>query len=46
MGTLVGTEGLNLLINNAGFMSKSTLQETTPEDMQYTFNTNVLGPMS
>ncbi|XP_010728700.3 uncharacterized protein LOC104918591 [Larimichthys crocea] len=46
VGTLVGTEGLNLLINNAGFMSKSTLQETTPEDMQYTFNTNVLGPMN
>ncbi|XP_070837092.1 C-signal-like [Chaetodon trifascialis] len=45
VGFVVGTEGLNLLINNAGFLDKSILQEATPEGMQNSFNTNVMGPM-
>ncbi|KAK9535212.1 hypothetical protein VZT92_007607 [Zoarces viviparus] len=46
VGSVVGTGGLNLLINNAGMLVKGTLQETTTEDMQNTFNTNVVGPMN
>lgn len=46
VGSLLGTGGLNLLINNAGFLAKATLQDTTPEDMQGSFNTNVMGPMN
>lgn len=45
VGSMVGTEGLNLLINNAGFLDKSMLQDATPEDVQTSFNTNVVGPM-
>ncbi|XP_034751243.1 C-factor-like [Etheostoma cragini] len=46
VGSLVGTGGLNLLINNAGILPKGTVQETSPEDMQHCFNTNVMGPMN
>ncbi|KAA8585212.1 C-factor [Etheostoma spectabile] len=46
VGSLVGTGGLNLLINNAGIAPKGTVQETSPEDMQHCFNTNVMGPMN
>ncbi|XP_030018343.1 uncharacterized protein LOC115438704 [Sphaeramia orbicularis] len=46
VGSLVGTRGLNLLINNAGMLIKSIMQETSAEDMQTTFNTNVTGPMN
>lgn len=42
----VGTGGLNLLINNAAILIDKTLLETSSEDMQNTFNTNVLGPMN
>ncbi|CAG01124.1 unnamed protein product [Tetraodon nigroviridis] len=45
-GALVGSEGLNLLVNNAGIMINTTLLDTTCEDMQKIFNTNVLGPMN
>ncbi|XP_049924841.1 C-factor-like [Epinephelus moara] len=45
VGSLLGMAGLNLLINNAGILAKATLQETTTEDMQSSFNTNVMGPM-
>ncbi|XP_070779429.1 C-signal-like [Enoplosus armatus] len=45
VGSLVGRGGLNLLVNNAGFLAKGTLQESSPEDMQNSFNTNVMGPM-
>ncbi|XP_030264159.1 uncharacterized protein LOC115575891 [Sparus aurata] len=45
VGAQVGTGGLNLLINNAAYMDKSTLQETTAEGMQTTLNTNLMGPM-
>lgn len=46
VSALVGGEGLNLLVNNAGILIKTTLLDTTCEDMQNTFNTNVLGPMN
>lgn len=46
VSALVGDEGLNLLVNNAGILIKTTLLDTTCEDMQNTFNTNVLGPMN
>ncbi|XP_034394521.1 C-factor-like isoform X3 [Cyclopterus lumpus] len=46
VGSVVGNGGLNLLINNAGMLAKGTLQETSTEDMQNTFNTNVMGPMN
>lgn len=42
----MGSEGLNLLVNNAGILIKTTLLDTTCEDMQKVFNTNVLGPMN
>uniref|UniRef100_A0A671YWK5 C-factor-like n=1 Tax=Sparus aurata TaxID=8175 RepID=A0A671YWK5_SPAAU len=45
VGAQVGTGGLNLLINNAAYLDKSTLQETTAEGMQTTLNTNLMGPM-
>ncbi|XP_035510784.1 C-factor-like [Morone saxatilis] len=46
VGALVGTGGLNLLINNAGLLCKSALQETSPEEMQNSFTTNVVGPLN
>lgn len=46
VSALVGSEGLNLLVNNAGILIKTTLLDTTCEDMQKVFNTNVLGPMN
>ncbi|XP_068435022.1 C-signal-like [Clinocottus analis] len=46
VGSVVGKEGLNLLINNAGVLAKGTLLETSSEDMQNAFNTNVMGPMN
>ncbi|XP_070703587.1 C-signal-like [Pempheris klunzingeri] len=46
VASLVGKGGLNLLINNAGILVRATLQDTTPEDMQNTFTTNVVGPMN
>ncbi|XP_054463987.1 C-factor-like [Anoplopoma fimbria] len=46
VGSVVGTGGLNLLINNAGMQAKGNLLETSSEEMQNTFNTNVLGPMN
>ncbi|CAJ1075228.1 C-factor-like [Xyrichtys novacula] len=46
VASVVEKKGLNLLINNAGILSKSTLCDCTPEDMQNVFNTNVIGPMN
>lgn len=46
MDSLVGAEGINLLINNAGILVRSPLLETSSEDMLNVFNTNVLGPMN
>lgn len=44
--SLVGTGGLNLLINNAGIVITKPLLETSPEDIQACFNTNLMGPMN
>lgn len=44
VASVVGAGGLNLLINNAGVLYRDNLQTTTPENMQSTFSTNVLGP--
>lgn len=46
VSALVGSEGLNLLVNNAGIINKSPLLESSCEDMRTLFNTNVLGPMN
>ncbi|KAK2833335.1 hypothetical protein Q5P01_017224 [Channa striata] len=43
--SVVGAGGLNLLINNAGILSRDNLQTTTPENMQNTFNINALAPL-
>nr|XP_057905250.1 C-signal-like [Doryrhamphus excisus] len=43
---LLGSEGLNLLINNAGLGLESSLQTATTKDMLDSFNTNVIGPMN
>ncbi|XP_075044897.1 C-signal-like [Mixophyes fleayi] len=37
--------GLNLLINNAGIMSRLDFQNTNADDMINVFKTNVVGPM-
>ncbi|XP_053126706.1 C-factor-like isoform X2 [Hemicordylus capensis] len=37
--------GLNLLINNAGIVRRSSLESETPEDMAEVYQTNVIGPM-
>uniref|UniRef100_A0A8C8RG82 C-factor-like n=1 Tax=Pelusios castaneus TaxID=367368 RepID=A0A8C8RG82_9SAUR len=41
----LGGSGLNLLINNAGIVSPSTLESATSEDMLSVYNTNVVGPL-
>ncbi|KAM6966288.1 C-signal-like [Tautogolabrus adspersus] len=46
VGSVVGKEGLNLLINNAAILTRCSLHDCTPEDMQSIFNTNVVGPMN
>lgn len=46
VSALLGSEGLNLLVNNAGILIKTALLDTTCEDIQKVFNTNVLGPMN
>ncbi|XP_016371571.1 C-factor-like [Sinocyclocheilus rhinocerous] len=37
--------GLNLLVNNAAVLPQKTMMTATVEDMQNTFNTNVIGPL-
>lgn len=45
MGSLVGKNGLNLLVNNAGIVANGTILTSRVEDMKNTFNTNVIGPL-
>ncbi|KAM9843623.1 C-signal-like [Aulostomus maculatus] len=45
VGSQLGPRGLNLLVNNAGVLAKSSLLEASPEDMQHSFKTNLMGPM-
>ncbi|KAK9978377.1 hypothetical protein ABG768_020130 [Culter alburnus] len=45
VGSLVGKNGLNLLVNNAAIVANGTVQTSSIEDMKNTFNTNVIGPL-
>uniref|UniRef100_A0A8C2L284 Uncharacterized protein n=1 Tax=Cyprinus carpio TaxID=7962 RepID=A0A8C2L284_CYPCA len=45
VGSLLGNNGLNLLVNNAGIVANGTIQTSSAEDMKNTFNTNVIGPL-
>jgi len=45
VGSLVGKNGLNLLVNNAAIVAKGTVLTSRVEDMKNTFNTNVIGPL-
>ncbi|XP_020378245.1 C-factor-like [Rhincodon typus] len=42
---ILGNNGLNLLINNAGVNYGGALNEITPESMMNSYRTNVVGPM-
>ncbi|KAM6957073.1 C-signal-like [Aplochiton taeniatus] len=46
VGPLLGTKGLNLLVNNAAIAPHGSFEKTSLEDMNAAFNTNVLGPMT
>lgn len=46
MGSKLGSGGLNLLVNNAGILFKEGMLECKAEDMQKSFDTNVMGPMN
>ncbi|XP_048025202.1 C-factor-like [Megalobrama amblycephala] len=45
VGSLLGKNGLNLLVNNAAIVATGTAQTSSVEDMKNTFNTNVIGPL-
>ncbi len=45
VGSLLGNNGLNLLVNNAGIVANGTIQTSSVEDMKNIFNTNVIGPL-
>ncbi|XP_050962355.1 C-factor-like [Labeo rohita] len=45
VGSLLGNNGLNLLVNNAAIVARGTIQTSSVEDMKNTFNTNVIGPL-
>ncbi|XP_012695168.2 C-factor-like [Clupea harengus] len=42
---VLGKNGLNLLVNNAGVLFHSNMQTTGAKEMQDSFNTNVVGTM-
>lgn len=44
--SVVGAQGLNLVVNNAGILAKSGVQEATEKDMNSSFKTNVMGPLN
>jgi len=46
VGEIVGDAGLNLLINNAGYLPRNMmLDQVTPEDMRRAFEVNCVGPL-
>ncbi|XP_030646805.1 uncharacterized protein LOC115826991 [Chanos chanos] len=46
VGSLLGKNGLNLLVNNAGITAHGNMLTTSAEDMHSVFNTNVMGPFT
>ncbi|KAA0705241.1 hypothetical protein E1301_Tti019551 [Triplophysa tibetana] len=46
VSSLLGKNGLNLLVNNAGVLAHGTLQSTTDQEMRDAFNTNLMGPFT
>ncbi|XP_051995683.1 C-factor-like [Xyrauchen texanus] len=44
VGPLLGKNGLNMLVNNAAMLAFGPMMSIPIEDMQNTFNTNVMGP--
>ena len=46
LGEVVGDAGLNLLINNAGYLPRNTLwDQVTPDDMRQAFEVNCVAPL-
>ncbi|XP_056088779.1 C-factor-like [Rhinichthys klamathensis goyatoka] len=45
VGSLLGKNGLNLIINNAAVLPSKSILTATVEDMIHAFNTNMLGPL-
>ncbi|TRY65891.1 hypothetical protein DNTS_022759 [Danionella cerebrum] len=45
VGSLLGTKGLNLLINNAAILAKGIVKTSKAEDLKNSFTTNVIGPL-
>ncbi|KAM6965530.1 C-signal-like [Aplochiton taeniatus] len=45
VGPLLGSQGLNLLVNNAAILPYGSVESSRVEDMHTAFNTNVIGPM-
>ncbi|XP_051570889.1 C-factor-like [Myxocyprinus asiaticus] len=45
VGSLLGKNGLNLLVNIAGVLPQKNMFTATVEDMKNTFNTNMIGPL-
>ena len=45
VAAIVGDKGLSLLINNAGIMLKTTIDNVTPEAMIENFEVNTVGPL-
>ncbi|XP_039594026.1 C-factor-like [Polypterus senegalus] len=43
--SLVGDKGLNCLVNNAGILLRSTLNEVTAEEMMKNFEVNAVSPL-
>ena len=45
VGEVVGSDGLNLLINNAGIMNTTSLAEVTADQMMECYKANTIGPV-
>lgn len=41
----VESDGLNLLINNAGLLERANLEDVTREQMRRGYETNAIGPL-
>ncbi|XP_056609037.1 C-factor-like [Triplophysa dalaica] len=46
VSSLLGKNGLNLLVNNAAVLAHGTMQSTTDQEMRDAFNTNLMGPFT